>query len=163
MKLLKPVYAVLICFGLLAFINPEDKRYERTYYNDGTLASEGWMRYNTKTDYWTFYHKNGHKSEQGFFAYGKREKYWFFYDENRIRTKEGRFAEHEEIGWWLFYDKKGRINHKCQLTKGIKDGYCLKYEDAKLISAEKYSKGEKIKEWKSFRAFTHENSLSDLK
>lgn len=163
MKLLKPVCAVLICFGLLAFINPEDKRYERTYYDDGTLASEGWMRYNTKTDYWTFYHKNGHKSEQGFFAYGKREKYWFFYDENRIRTKEGRFAEHEEIGWWLFYDKKGRINHKCQLTKGIKDGYCLKYEDAKLISAEKYSKGEKIKEWKSFRAFTHENSLSDLK
>ena len=163
MKLLKLFYSALICFGFLAFINPEDKRYERTYYDDGTLESEGWLRYNTRTDYWTFYHPNGKKSQQGFYSYGKKEKYWFFYDENRIRTKEGRFKENSEIGWWLFYDKQGRINHKCQLTNGIKDGYCLKYKNAKLISAEKYSKGEKIKEWTSFSAFTHENSLSDLK
>tara|TARA_R110002074_G_scaffold399036_1_gene591662 strand:- start:11642 stop:12139 length:498 start_codon:yes stop_codon:yes gene_type:complete len=163
MKLLKFVYAILISFILLAFTGSEDKRYERTYFEDGTLASEGWLRFNVKSDYWSFYHPNGKIAEKGFFEYGKKEKYWFFYDENRIRTKEGKYLKNEQIGWWLFYDKKGRINHKCQLTKGVKDGYCLKYKDSKLISAEKYSKGAKINEWSTFKDFTHENSLSDLK
>jgi antitoxin component YwqK of YwqJK toxin-antitoxin module len=163
MKFLKFIYILFLCLGLLAFSNSEDLRYERNYYKDGTLASEGWMRFNVKTDYWIFYHPNGKKAEQGYFAYGKKENYWFFYDEHRIRTKEGHFKNNEQVGWWLFYDKKGRINHKCQLTSGVKDGYCLKYKDSKLISAEKYSKGKKIKEWTTFNAFTHENSLSELK
>ena len=163
MKLLKFVSPVLICLILTAFTSSEDKRYERTYYDDGTLKSEGWKRFNAKTDYWTFYHPNGKTSEKGFFAYDKREKYWFFYDQNRIRTKQGRYENGKEIGWWLFYDKKGRIDHKCQLKDGIEDGYCLKYKNAKMISAQKYSKGKKIKEWTDFSSFAKENSLSDLK
>ncbi|TLP82734.1 toxin-antitoxin system YwqK family antitoxin [Maribacter sp. ACAM166] len=163
MKLLKFVYGILICLGLLAFTSTEDKLYQRMYYENGTLASEGWIRFNVKTDYWTFYHPNGKKSEQGYFAYGKKEKYWFFYDENRIRTKEGHYAKNIQVGWWLFYDKKGRINHKCQLKNSVEDGYCLKYKDSKLISAKKYREGEKIKEWSNFSSFTKENSLSDLK
>ena len=163
MNLLKPFYFIVICLLLLAFTKAEDNRYERTFYDNGTLASEGWMRYNIKTDYWKFYHPNGQLSEQGNFTYNKREKYWFFYDENRIRTQEGHYANNERIGWWLFYDKKGRIDHKCQLTNGVEDGYCLKYADDKLISAEKFSLGKKIAEWKNFTSFTRENSLSDLK
>lgn len=154
MKLLKFVYTILTCLALLAFNGSEDKRYERTYYEDGTLASEGWMRFNIKTDYWTFYHPNGKKSDQGYFAYDKREKYWFFYDENRIRTKEGKYVKNKQEGWWLFYDKKGQINHKCQLKNGIKNGYCLKYKDSKMISAEKYTASVKVKEWTNFSPFT---------
>lgn len=163
MKLLKCVYILLGCLFILAFSKSEDKRYERTFYDNGTLSSEGWMGFNVKTDYWKFYHPNGQMSEQGGFAYDKRESYWFFYDQNRIRTQEGHYKDNERSGWWLFYDKKGRIDHKCQLTKGIEDGYCLKYADNKLISAEKYSLGKKIAEWNNFRSFSRENSLSDLK
>lgn len=32
-------------------------------------------------------------------------------------------------GSCLLYDDKGRINHKCQLNKGMKKGYSLKYEN----------------------------------
>lgn len=163
MKPLKLIAVVLTSLFLFAFTSSEDKRYERSYYDNGILASEGWMRFNVKTDYWTFYHPNGKKSEQGYFAYDKREKYWFFYDENRIRTKQGTYVKNKQQGWWIFYDKKGRINHKCQLKNGIEDGYCIKYKDAKMISAEKYSEGKKLKEWFNFSAFTKENSLSDLK
>jgi antitoxin component YwqK of YwqJK toxin-antitoxin module len=163
MKPLNFVSFLLICFVLAAFNSAEDKRYKRTYYEDGTLESEGWMRFNVKTDYWAFYHPNGKLSEKGYYTYGKRQNYWFFYNEHRVRTKEGSYKDNEEFGWWLFYDTKGRINHKCQLANGIKNGYCLKYKEAKLISAEKYKEGKKIKEWTSFNAFTHENSLSDLK
>ena len=61
------------------------------------------------------------------------------------------------------YDTKGRINHKCQLNNGKKNGYCLKFENEELVSAEKYQNGEKIKEWFSFVDFQRENKLSDLK
>ena len=163
MRPIKSIVWFSICLLLLFFSGSEDKRYKKSYYDNGTLKSEGWMRFNVKTDYWKFYHPNGKLSEQGYFAYDKKEKYWFFYDENRIRTQQGAYKKNERTGWWIFYDTKGRVNHKCQLTNGIEDGYCLKYKDEKLISAEKFSKGKKIKEWKNFNSFMQENSLSDLK
>ena len=150
-------------FLILGFNESEDKTYDRTYYDNGKLKSEGWLRYNVKTDYWKFYHENGKIASQGPFAYGKEDGYWYFFDKNRIRTKEGHYEKGEQINWWLYYDNKGRINHKCQLNMSVKNGYCLKYEDEKLISAEKYSNGEKIKEWSNFDAFKKENSISDLK
>ena len=150
-------------FLLLGFNMSEEKNYDRTYYDNGNLKSEGWLRYNVKTDYWKFYHKNGKIASQGPYAYGKEDGYWYFFDKNRIRTKEGHYAKGEQVDWWLYYDKKGRINHKCQLDMGVKNGYCLKFEDEKIISAEKYSNGEKIKEWTNFGAFRKENSVSDLK
>lgn len=159
----KIVYVIGLCLFMLSFSKSEEKRYERNYYDNGMLESEGWMRFTTKTDYWKFYYPNGKLSEQGFFEYDKREKYWFFYDKNRIRTEEGHYKNNARIGWWLYYDKKGRINHKCQMTNNKKDGYCLKYEEGKLISAEHYSKGEKLKEWTNLNVFTSEDSLSDLK
>jgi len=67
------------------------------------------------------------------------------------------------INWWIFYDSLGRINHKCQLINSKKNGYCLKYIDEKLVSAEKYKNGSKIKEWQSLVDFQKENKLSDLK
>ncbi|MFS4454760.1 toxin-antitoxin system YwqK family antitoxin [Maribacter sp. 2304DJ31-5] len=157
---------ILFLFSFLFVVTAptnEDKTYQKTYYDNGKLRSEGWVRFNIKTDYWKFYHKNGHISAQGHYAYDKREKYWYFYDENSVRTQEGHYKNGEKINWWLFYDKQGRINHKCQLNKGVKNGYCLKYKNEKLTSAEKYSDGKKIKEWTNFVDFKRENSLSDLK
>ncbi|MGB3150194.1 MAG: hypothetical protein WBB27_05980 [Maribacter sp.] len=156
---------LIVLFSVILFLGfnpPEDRTYDKTYYKNGKLKSEGWLRYNVKTGYWKFYHENGKISEQGHYVYGKRENYWYFYNKNRVRTKEGHYEKGEQVNWWLFYDLKGRINHKCQLNMGVKDGYCLKYKDEKLTSAEKYSNGEKIKEWTSFGAFKKENSLSDL-
>lgn len=152
------VFLLVVCSSYA-----QDKTYSKTYHANGKLASEGWLRYNVPTDYWKFYHENGRISEQGSYKYGKRDSYWYFFDEYRVRTQEGHYQNGEKVNWWLFYDSKGRINHKCQLRKGVRNGYCLKYMDEKLTSAEKYSNGKKIKEWTSFGDFTKENSLSDLK
>jgi antitoxin component YwqK of YwqJK toxin-antitoxin module len=155
---------ILVAFMLtLGLTEPINRTYHRTYHDNGKLASEGWLRFNVKDGYWKFYHDNGRISQEGHFAYGKRNNYWYFYNKNRVRTKEGHYEKGEQVNWWLFYDIKGRVNHKCQLNMGVKDGYCLKYENKKLISAEKYSNGEKIKEWTNFGSFRKENSLSDLK
>lgn len=160
------LHRILISFlfvFVLPLTNNSESGYFKDFYESGKPKSEGWLVDEKKTGYWKFYHENGKTSEQGHYKYNRREKYWYFYSPNRIRIKEGNYLDGEMSSWWLFYDTKGRINHKCQLNNGKKNGYCLKYENEELVSAEKFQNGEKIKEWFNFVDFQRENKLSDLK
>ncbi|MGC1514251.1 MAG: hypothetical protein WA810_01630 [Maribacter sp.] len=163
MKLVTMIAVLFVFWPLFSDAQTDHKRYARNVNENGDLRSEGWMRFHVKTGYWKFYHENGKVAEQGTFAYDKKEQYWFFFDEHRIRIKEGHFKNDQQVGWWLFYDKKGSVDHKCQLTDGVKDGFCLKYRQGKLVSAEKYAHGKKIDEWENFGDFTKENHVSELK
>ncbi|MCL6267628.1 toxin-antitoxin system YwqK family antitoxin [Flagellimonas myxillae] len=139
------------------------KMYHRDFYPDGEIKEEGWKERNSKEGFWKFYYPNGQIESQGHFKKNLRNGYWYFRDENGKPKMEGHFKAGEKAMWWLFYDENGKINHKCQLKNGIKNGYCLKYTDEELKSAEKYKNGKKIKEWFSFGSFKKENKLSDLK
>ena len=159
-------YRILISF-LFVFVfsltNSNESEYLKDFYESGKTKSEGWLVDGNKAGYWKFYYENGKTSEQGHYKHNRREKYWYFYSPNRIRIKEGNYLDGEMTSWWLFYDTKGRINHKCQLNNGKKNGYCPKYENEELVSAEKFQNGNKIKEWFNFVDFQRENKLSDLK
>lgn len=150
-------------FLLSGNTSTERGMYHRDYYPSGQLKAEGWLQNGAKTNYWKFYHPNGILSEEGHYQSSQREKYWHFYSETGKPEKEGHYKNGKMTDWWLFYDRNGKINHKCQLRNGKKNGYCLKYKNEELTSAEKYSNGEKIKEWYSFSSFRKENSVSDLK
>lgn len=139
------------------------KEYSREYHTNGKLKSEGWVKGESKEDFWKFYHSNGKIKEKGHYKHDSRIGYWYFYDTSGKAAMEGHYKGGKMAMWWLFYDENGKINHKCQLQKGIKNGYCLKYKNEKLTSAEKYAHGKKIKEWYDFRSFKQENKLSDLK
>lgn len=154
---------LILLLLLLGFTRPVERVYKRTYHKNGKLASEGWLLSNEKYGYWIFYHDNGELSSKGNFDDDKRAGYWYFYRENALPLQEGHFDNNHKIAWWLFYDSKGRIDHKCQLSKDVKNGFCLKYKNEKLIFVEKYANGKKIKEWTSFSDFQKENSISDLK
>ncbi len=164
------VLMLLICFvsientDYVLYENLLDKSmYHKEYYDTGIVKAEGWINNGIKTGYWKFYHDNGVVSEKGNFENNRRSKYWYFYNAKKIKTAEGHYQNGKRYNWWLFYDAKGKINHKCQLSNGMKNGYCLKYMNTKLTSAEKYKNGKKIKEWFSFSSFRRENNLSDLK
>lgn len=150
-------------FLLFAYPLEKQGKYNKTYYDNGTLKSEGWLLNGSKTGYWKFYHPNGSPAEEGHFQNDEREKYWYFYDERGLPIKEGHFLHGKMSHWWLFYNDQGKISHKCQLKEGVKNGYCLKYLNEKLTSAEKYKNGKKIKEWRNFDRFKSENKLSDLR
>lgn len=159
---------VKIVFTITFFLfigNPsEDKEiYHKEYYDVGIIKAEGWLKNGLKNKHWKFYHKNGTVSEQGLYKNDKREQYWYFYTPQKILNKEGHYKEGEKANWWIFYDQKGHVSHKCQLSNGRKNGYCLTYLNEKLTSAEKYSNGKKIKEWFDFSSFKRENKLSDLR
>lgn len=101
--------------------------------------------------------------KKGHYKNNSKTGYWYFYGSNGVLEKEGHFIKGKMEHWWLFYDARGTIDHKCQLTKGVKDGYCLRYENEKLISAEKYDKGEKVNEWYDLYSFKKDNDLSKLR
>ena len=148
---------------LITSLGEEDKEYFKEYHKNGKIKSEGWVINNKKSGYWKFYFENGSLANCGHFHKDQKSEYWHYYYGDGIIKKEGHYLEGAAIKWWIFYDQKGQIIHKCQLRNGLKDGYCLKYKDQELTSAEKYSNGKKIDEWFSFTSFKKENKLSDLK
>ena len=156
--------SLIVCaIFFIGNVSSSGKMYHKEYHNNGKIKSEGWLSGKNKVDYWKFYHMNGKKFQQGHFKNGQRIGYWHFYHENGKLEMEGHYKNNKKANWWLFYNQSGKIIHKCQLHDGIKNGYCLKYKNEKLASAEKYKNGQKIKEWFSFRSFKKENKLSDLR
>lgn len=101
--------------------------------------------------------------KMGHFHNSVKNGYWYFHSQNGLLQKEGHFMNGNMASWWIFYDEHGLVNHKCQLKNGVKDGYCLLYENKKIISAEKYKGGKKIKEWFDLASFKKDNDLSDLR
>ena len=79
------------------------------------------------------------------------------------KESEGHFEQNKKSDWWLFFDMDEKIIHKCQLKNNKKNGYCLMYENEKMVAAVKYDKGKKIKTWTDFSSFKKENKLSDLR
>lgn len=55
-----------------------------------------------------------------------------------------------------------QIKHKYQLKDNQKNGYCFLYKNNKIVKAEKYKAGQKIKEWTDMKSFRKENKLSDF-
>ena len=75
---------------------------------------------------------------------------------------EGHYENGKKCDWWLFFDDMEKVDHKCQLKNNQKNGYCLMYNNEKLIAASKYKAGKKIKDWPTFASFKSENKLSAL-
>ena len=151
--------AILLLYSFVAL----KKEYHREYHKNGMIKAQGWKKGDSREDFWKFYHSNGEIREQGHFKNDLKVGYWYFYSEEGVLEMEGHYAHGKMVKWWLFYDEQGKVNHKCQLQKGVKNGYCLKYKIEKLKSAEKYSNGKKVKEWYDFSSVKKENKLSDLR
>ena len=161
---MKPLYLTLYFLFFLGTTGEEvSEKYVKEFYPSGTLKSEGWVKGNAKIRYWQFYYPNGNPMKKGHYKKDTKVGYWYFYQSNGLLEREGHFVNGTMGLWWLFYDAQGNIDHKCQLAKGIKNGYCLRYKDEKLISAAKYRNGKKVKEWYDFYSFKKDNDLSKLK
>ncbi len=161
--MLSKIFLVIPLFFLFGNTPGDIGSYYKEYYQTGKPKAEGWIKNGIRTGYWKFYHKNGKLSEKGHYKNNLRVKYWYFYAENGIPSKEGHYRNGKKANWWLFYDNKGKLDYKCQLSNGIKNGYCLQYNYGDIASASKYKNGKKLKDWYDYRSFKRENNLSDLK
>jgi antitoxin component YwqK of YwqJK toxin-antitoxin module len=139
-----------------------EKAYSKNYYANGKIKAEGWIIDSKKDGYWKFYYRNGQVQKEGHLSKDKREKYWYFYRDNGILESEGHYDNDNKTKWWKYYDFSEKVNHKCQLENGKKNGYCLIYINDKIVKAAKFKHGKKIKEWTDFKSFKKDNKLSDL-
>lgn len=154
------MFLALFLFSISIF---SQKKYHKSYFSNGNLKEEGWLKKNQKVNYWRFYHKNGLVKKEGHYKNNLPTKYWYFYRNDASKEKEGHFVKGKQNKWWLYYDNDGNVNHKCQLKDNQKNGYCLLYKKQKLIKAVKFKNGKKINEWTDFSSFRKENSLKDLR
>ena len=131
---MKSVIYLLIIFTF--FQTSAQRNYQKSYIKNGQLQSEGWLNKNQKVDYWFYYFENGNKKEEGHYTANKKCK------------------------WWIFYKSNEAINKKSEFENDQLNGYSLFYKKNKLVKAEKYSMGNKIKEWNSISEFKKDNKIS---
>jgi antitoxin component YwqK of YwqJK toxin-antitoxin module len=136
--------------------------YSKEYYSNGSLKAEGWIVDSKKEGYWKFYYRNGQLEKEGHLSKDKPTKYWYFYRDNGLLESEGHYDSGTKTNWWLFYDATEKLNHKCQLKNGQKNGYCFIYTDDKIVKAAQFKDGKKTKEWTDLKSFKKDNKLSDL-
>jgi antitoxin component YwqK of YwqJK toxin-antitoxin module len=139
-----------------------DKAYIKEYYDTGSLKSEGWKTNNIKTGYWYFYHDTGQVASKGHFNNNEKEGYWYYYTPKGTRIKEGHYAKGFAENWWIFYDIANRKKQLFQYHKNQKNGFSLRYENNKLIMAEKYVNNKKEGQWTSIWEFKRDNPDASL-
>lgn len=119
----------------LLFSSFVEKEYIKLYYKNGTIKEEGWMLNQKKTDYWFFYFENGHKKEEGHYLNNQKNK------------------------WWIFYNENKKILKKCEYRNNELNGLSLIYKNDKIIKAEKFKNGIRIKTWTNLNDFKKDNPL----
>ena len=118
MKILFSIFFFIISIHLFA-----QKSYQKNYFDNGVIKSEGWIKNNQKNGYWKFYYENGNVEKEGRYSTNKPIKYWYFYTQNGFKKSEGHFTKGNKANWWLFYDNKGNVSYKMQLKDNIKNYY----------------------------------------
>lgn len=118
--MIKGLYFILF---LSAFGVSEHQNYLKTYYPNGIIKAEGWVKNNQKTAYWFYYFENGNKKEEGHYTANKKSK------------------------WWIFYNPEGTIIKKSEYKNDKLNGLSITYREGKISKAEEYKFGIKIKEW----------------
>lgn len=85
-----------------------------------------------------FYFKNGKVSSEGTLRDGKPDGYWKTYYENGNLKSEGDRVDYELSGPWKFYNESGVITLEIGYEGGKKNGLRKYFEEGKLVKQESY-------------------------
>ena len=130
--------SICVIILLTFFGNNSQKIYQKDYFANGYIKSEGWIVKKQKVDY------------------------WFFYYDNKSKKEEGHYLNNQKNNWWIFYNQKGEVVKKCEFLKDKMNGLCIVYDRGQIIRAEKYAFGKKVNQWTTIAEFKKDNALLDL-
>jgi antitoxin component YwqK of YwqJK toxin-antitoxin module len=146
------MYKILLYSLLIFILNPVE--YSKTYYTDGTLKSEGWLKEGKKTRYWFYYHPNAKLHSKGHYKKDKKEDYWFYYDKSGKCLVEGNYVNGLKEGWWKHYKKDTLIEIEYEHSK--KEGLSIYKVNGIPVKAEFYKNDVKTNEWYTLQEFRRE-------
>ncbi len=96
--------------------------YNRYYYENGKISSEGLMRDGKADGYWKTYYKNGKIKIEGNRRQFLLDSIWRFYDEKGRITKSIRYNEGKKDGLTINFDTLGYFISTEFYKKDVKDG-----------------------------------------
>lgn len=96
--------------------------YNRYYYENGKISSEGYMRDGKADGYWKTYYKNGKVKIEGNRRQFLLDSIWRFYDEKGRITKSIRYSEGKKDGLTINFDTLGYFTSTEFYKKDVKDG-----------------------------------------
>ena len=67
------IFTIILLTAFNAFAK---KEYQRIYFENGNIQSEGWIENGKKVKFWRFYYENGNIKKEGHFSEDKQTKYW---------------------------------------------------------------------------------------
>ncbi|MGZ3900633.1 MAG: toxin-antitoxin system YwqK family antitoxin [Bacteroidia bacterium] len=103
------------------------------------LASVNLYAQVTINGYNKFYYENGKISSEGTMRDGKPDGYWKNYYDNGKLKIEGNRKNFQLDSIWKFYDVKGRITKSISYKEGKKDGPSIVYDTLqKIVTTETY-------------------------
>jgi len=106
-------------------INPNG--YNKFYYDNGKLSSEGTMRDGKPDGYWKTYFPNGKLKSEGNRKDFKLDSTWKFYDETGKLATEISYKNDKKNGYRKSYDKEGKLVAEENFVADLKEGYSNYY------------------------------------
>ena len=147
---------ILILFA--SWSNPSiDKMYAKEYDDNGNLKAEGWVKNESKINYWKFYHDNGILASEGHYENNEKSGYWHFYSRKGEIIREGHYNDGIVENWWIFHDLSTNKRLKIQYHNNQKNGFCLVYNGSKLEKVEKYENDLYRGMWTDLLSFKRDN------
>lgn len=150
-------YTLILC--LILNLSEFGLEYVKSFFDNGTLKSEGWIDADQKENYWYFYYPNQKVKAKGSYQQNTKEGYWYFYTENGSPEKEGHYKKGVPTSWWRYYAGDSVIS--VELKNGKREGLALYKVEDKPVKAEYYINDERTHEWFSLEDYKRDKSELD--
>lgn len=142
LKSLFVVWLLLVKLGLSAQTN-NPNGFNKFYYENGKLSSEGMMRDGKPDGYWKTYHKNGKLKIEGNRKNFLLDSVWKFYDEKGRITKSIDYAAGKKNGKIISFDTLGKAIVTEEFVNDVKNGLTKTfYPNGKTKTITRYVNGK---------------------
>lgn len=136
--------SVLVCalfaVGYSQTTNPNG--YNKFFYENGKISSEGTMKDGKPNGYWKNYYKNGKLKIEGNRRNFQLDSIWKFYDEKGRITKSINYADGKKNGITAVYDTMQKITSTENYVNDVKEGLTRNfYKSGKTKSVTPFVKG----------------------
>ncbi len=115
-------FLFFLSFGILQSQTTNPNGYNKFYYENGKLSSEGLMRDGKPDGYWKNYYKNGKLKIEGNRKNFQLDSIWKFYDEKGRITKSIHYSVGKKEGLSSIYDTLGIVVLSENYSNDVKEG-----------------------------------------
>lgn len=143
MKRISLIFLILNFIGTITSQTNNPNGYNKYYYENGKLSSEGYMKDGKPNGYWKNYFKNGNLKIEGNRKNFVLDSLWKFYDEKGRISKSIYYKDGKKNGKILLFDTAQTIITSENYIEDVKEGIVTNYYKNNVVkSTTPYLKGK---------------------